>query len=74
MLNGTTTGGNLTVNTTGNITQSAGTTLVAGGTANFVFVDGHAERMTVLDSLTAKLWGDRFYSISGQNTRVRMSP
>jgi prepilin-type N-terminal cleavage/methylation domain-containing protein/prepilin-type processing-associated H-X9-DG protein len=45
-----------------------------GGTANFVFVDGHVDRMSVRDSLTKKLWGDRFYSLTGQNTRVRMSP
>jgi prepilin-type processing-associated H-X9-DG protein len=45
-----------------------------GGTANFVFVDGHVDRMSVRDTLTRKLWGDRFYSLSGANTRVRMSP
>lgn len=38
-----------------------------GGTANFVFMDGHVERMTVLDSIRKKKWGDRFYSISGSN-------
>jgi prepilin-type processing-associated H-X9-DG protein len=42
-----------------------------GGTANFGFVDGHAERMSVLDSITRRLWGDRYYSLTGNNTRVR---
>lgn len=41
-----------------------------GGTANFVFVDGHVERMTLLDSIRQKKWGDRFYSLSGRNTKV----
>ena len=45
-----------------------------GGTANFVFGDGHGERMSVLDSLDRKLWGDRFYSLTGGNTQVRMGP
>jgi prepilin-type N-terminal cleavage/methylation domain-containing protein/prepilin-type processing-associated H-X9-DG protein len=38
-----------------------------GGTANFAFVDGHVERMTVLESIKQRKWGDRFYSISGGN-------
>ncbi len=38
-----------------------------GGTANFAFADGHTERMTVLDSIRNRLWGDRFYSITGNN-------
>ena len=42
-----------------------------GGTANFCFVDGHVEQMTVLQSLQQRKWGDRFYSITGEN---RVSP
>lgn len=38
-----------------------------GGTSNFVFVDGHVERKTVLETVRERLWGDRFYSISGPN-------
>ncbi len=38
-----------------------------GGTANFSFADGHVERMTVLQSIRERKWGDRFYSISGLN-------
>jgi prepilin-type processing-associated H-X9-DG protein len=45
-----------------------------GGTANFVFVDAHVGRMSVRESLTQRLWGDRFYGLSGGNTRVRMAP
>jgi prepilin-type N-terminal cleavage/methylation domain-containing protein/prepilin-type processing-associated H-X9-DG protein len=43
-----------------------------GGSANFSFVDGHVERMTVLESVKKKLWGDQFYSLTGRNTRVDM--
>lgn len=38
-----------------------------GGKVNFVFVDGHVEAMTVFDSVRDRLWGDRFYSITGNN-------
>ncbi|MEX2217973.1 MAG: prepilin-type N-terminal cleavage/methylation domain-containing protein [Phycisphaerales bacterium] len=38
-----------------------------GGTANFAFVDGHVEQMTVKDTIRKRLWGERFYSISGDN-------
>jgi prepilin-type N-terminal cleavage/methylation domain-containing protein/prepilin-type processing-associated H-X9-DG protein len=38
-----------------------------GGTANFAFCDGHVERMSVIDSIKKRLWGDRFYSITGGN-------
>jgi prepilin-type N-terminal cleavage/methylation domain-containing protein/prepilin-type processing-associated H-X9-DG protein len=38
-----------------------------GGTANFAFVDGHVERMTVLESIRQRKWGDRFYSLTGGN-------
>lgn len=41
-----------------------------GGTANFSFVDGHVERMHVKDSIEKRLWGDRFYSLTGRNTAV----
>ena len=38
-----------------------------GGTANFLFCDGHVERMTVYESLHKRLWGDRYYSLNGPN-------
>lgn len=41
-----------------------------GGGANFTFVDGHGEFMTVAESVTKRLWGERFYSLTGDN-RVR---
>ncbi len=41
-----------------------------GGTANFSFVDGHVERMTVLETVKKRLWGDKFYSLSGKNNKV----
>ena len=47
------------------------------GVANFSFVDGHVERMDVLKSVQKRLWGERFYSLSGQNKvdpTMRMGP
>lgn len=37
------------------------------GTSNFSFIDGHVERMSVLKSVQRRLWGERFYSLSGAN-------
>ncbi|MFT3686595.1 MAG: type II secretion system protein [Phycisphaerales bacterium] len=38
-----------------------------GGTSNFVFADGHVDRMNVGDTIKQKLWGDRMYSVTGNN-------
>lgn len=38
-----------------------------GGSVNFVFADGHVARLTLLESVRQRLWGDRFYSMSGNN-------
>ncbi len=38
-----------------------------GGSAHFVFVDSHVERMTAAESLRKRLWGDRYYSLTGNN-------
>jgi len=59
---------NTTLNAVGR--QHPGGDKTYGGTANFVFVDGHCENMTVRDSIQKRKWGDRFYSISGRNNRV----
>lgn len=39
-----------------------------GGTANFVYADGHVDRKTVLDTVMKREWGDAYYSLSGNNT------
>ena len=43
-----------------------------GGTANFLYLDSHVEKKTVVETLRAKEWGDRFYSLAGDN-RVDLS-
>lgn len=43
-----------------------------GGGAQFAFVDGHVEQMTLWESIKAKKWGDKFWSITGDN-RVDMT-
>jgi prepilin-type N-terminal cleavage/methylation domain-containing protein/prepilin-type processing-associated H-X9-DG protein len=45
-----------------------------GGTANFLFCDGHSERMHVLKTMERRLWGDRYYSLSGRNEIINMTP
>lgn len=52
-----------------------------GGTAVFAFCDGHAEQLSVEDTIPngrtgepqKRLWGERFYSITGNN-RVARTP
>ena len=38
-----------------------------GGKVNFVFADGHVENLDVKDTVRDQLWGDRVYSLSGDN-------
>ncbi|MBS0187598.1 MAG: type II secretion system protein [Planctomycetes bacterium] len=38
------------------------------GSANFVFFDGHADRMTVVETIQKRLWGNRYHSLSGENS------
>ncbi len=40
-----------------------------GGTANFMFTDGHVVRKTILESLKDRDWGDKYYALTG-NTKV----
>lgn len=40
-----------------------------GGESNFLFADGHVETMHVLDTLEQRMWGDRFYGVTG-DTRI----
>ncbi len=44
-----------------------------GGTANFTFLDNHVERMTPLQSLKQRKWGDRYYSLSGEIEVLNMT-
>jgi prepilin-type processing-associated H-X9-DG protein len=44
---------------------------VYGGTANFVFVDGHVTNSTIIKTMRDRLWGDRFFSLTGRGTRVQ---
>lgn len=44
-----------------------------GGTANFLFADGHGEAMTALDTVTKRYWGTHYSSITGENKVMNMS-
>ncbi|NRA58039.1 MAG: prepilin-type N-terminal cleavage/methylation domain-containing protein [Phycisphaerales bacterium] len=43
-----------------------------GGRANFVFLDGHVDLLELRDTIEKRLWGDRFYSLTGPNTQVSL--
>ena len=38
-----------------------------GGASEFGFVDGHVEQLTVQQTVKNRLWGDRFFSLTGFN-------
>jgi len=40
------------------------------GTANFGFVDGHVQQLTVKQTIEKRLWGNKFWSMSGNGTNV----
>jgi prepilin-type N-terminal cleavage/methylation domain-containing protein/prepilin-type processing-associated H-X9-DG protein len=42
----------------------------SSGKGNYVFSDGHVERLSPNETITKRLWGDRAYSLSGKNTEV----
>lgn len=41
-----------------------------GGRVNFAFADGHVEQLHVVETVRKRLWGDRFYSITGNNNII----
>jgi len=46
-----------------------------GGMSHFLFVDGHVDRLNVLDTLKKRLWGDKYYSLTGTGTGIsNMTP
>ena len=59
------TGGRSQINAIGR--HHPGGDKVYGGTANFLFCDSHVERMTPLQSVEDRKWGDRYWSITGVN-------
>ena len=38
-----------------------------GGSTQFAFCDGHVEQTTVANTLKKQLWGDRYFSLTGDN-------
>jgi prepilin-type N-terminal cleavage/methylation domain-containing protein/prepilin-type processing-associated H-X9-DG protein len=42
-----------------------------GGTGHYSFVDGHVERLTVRDTISKRLWGEKYHSLTGPGTAVR---
>lgn len=45
-----------------------------GGTGNFAFVDGHVETTNIAKTVVKRRWGDRYYSITGNNTILPATP
>ncbi len=38
------------------------------GTANFLYCDGHVDRKNVLETMQKHEWGDKYYSLTGENS------
>ena len=55
------------INAIGRHHSGSGSTKEFGGCANFIYVDGHVARKSVLETLQKKEWGNKFYSITGNN-------
>lgn len=45
-----------------------------GGTANFLYCDGHVERKTVMETMKRRDWGEKYYSLSGPNDILKGKP
>jgi len=43
-----------------------------GGKCHFTFMDGHVELLTIKETVTRRLWGDKFHSITGNNAVGRV--
>ncbi len=41
------------------------------GKGNFCFVDGHVEKFSVKETVEKRLWGDKFYSLTGTGLKVK---
>jgi len=55
------------INAIGRHHSGPGVTTEFGGCANFIYVDGHVARKTVLETIEKREWGNKFYSITGIN-------
>lgn len=44
-----------------------------GGSANFLYVDGSVKKTTILQTLIAREWGMKFYSMTGNNQIIEFS-
>ncbi len=55
------------LNCVGRTHPGKGNSKVDGGSGCFAFVDGHAEQMHVKDTIRKRLWGDGYFSLSGDN-------
>jgi prepilin-type processing-associated H-X9-DG protein len=55
------------INAVGRHHSGSGSTKEFGGCANFIYVDGHVARKSILETLQHREWGDKFYSITGVN-------
>ncbi len=45
-----------------------------GGTSNFAFVDGHVEATNIAKTVQKRRWGDRYYSVTGNNAILPATP
>jgi len=55
------------INAVGRHHAGSGETKEFGGCADFLYVDGHVTKKTILDTLEKREWGTKFYSITGRN-------
>jgi len=59
------------INAIGRHHPGPGMTKELGGGANFLYVDGHSARKTVLETMQNREWGEKIYSITGNSEVLR---
>ncbi|MHB9070142.1 MAG: type II secretion system protein [Sedimentisphaerales bacterium] len=59
------------INAIGRHHPGPGQTKELGGCANFLYVDGHSARKTVLETIQKREWGEKIYSITGNSEVLR---
>lgn len=55
------------INAVGRDHPGPGQTSTYGGCANFIYCDGHNARKTIYETMKNREWGNKFYSITGNN-------
>lgn len=43
---------------------------VFGGETNYIYLDGHVQKQSIISTIRDRRWGEKFYSLTGGGTRI----